>query len=159
MMHKLDVFELVRNGTLDTSDATTYLQVLGPKLSAEITGWSPATVGECAYLGRGYGLAEESGSLPLAPKQRTSLYEMHLDNWLNRHLSGHGIVRRVAVTTIAAAIKDLVDAELDKAGGNPLPGWMLELDRQTRGAQTSVGIRYYRDGHHYKNHPDDEVGV
>lgn len=60
--------------------------------------WSPERLGGLVV----YGEADDQA-------HRTSLYQVHCSTWLSRHASGEELLRRIAATTVIAAIADVID--------------------------------------------------
>ncbi len=60
----------------------------------------PETLGRLSACGIGDDEQEQD--------QQTSLYEVHLGSWLDKHDSGRGILRCLAATAVAAAALDLI---------------------------------------------------
>lgn len=62
--------------------------------------WTPERLGGLVIYGQGH-----------AGASRTSLYQVHCSGWLNTTASGEELLLQIAVTTIVAAITDLLSKQ------------------------------------------------
>ena len=124
MMRKFGLWEIIGKKPIDAEELG---QLCGGQVSEELRKWSPAKLGELVYhYGRAFG--DESEVKKANETPRTAMYQVHCCDWLDEYASGRGLLLRIAVTTVLAAMTDVIKKRF------PTGTWMDDHSaRQRRG--------------------------